>query len=231
VLALLIGCSVTPPAPRPLETIERTIGTGSGPIVVMLHGYASIPETFLGLTERGDLPAGTLLVLPRAPLAVPGVEHGRMWWPLPNDFGRIPRQRVPGLDAARVRVSALVEQLEREHPGRPVVLGGFSQGAITTLDVALSDPLLPLACIALFSGTMSDEAGTLARLESRRGLHVFASHGTRDRVLSYDDDVRLMDAMRAHGLDVSFTSFDGGHAVTPAISNDLAAFITRCASL
>jgi phospholipase/carboxylesterase len=231
-LALLtIACQQAAAShPRPLEALERTLGSGDGPILVLLHGYASSPETFLGLVDRTDLPRGTLLVLPRAPLPVPGVDQGTMWWPLPRDFGRIRREHLPGLDEARERVVALVERLETEHPGRRVLLGGFSQGAITTLDVALRNPTLPLAGIALMSGTMSDEYGTMARLEARRGLRVYVSHGTHDRVLSYDDDARLVDAMRAHGLDVTFDGFDGGHVVTPEVSRALAAFFTRCAS-
>lgn len=225
---VLAGCSASVAA-APLETIERHVGTGPGPVVLLLHGYSSAPETFIGLTERHDLPGGTLLVLPRAPLPVPNVDHGTMWWPLPQDIEEITRHRMPGMDDARARVSALLDHLATAYPHRPIVLGGFSQGAMVSLDVALHDTT-PLAGLALFSGAPIDEQNTNAALDSRRGLRVFASHGTADRVLSYDDDMQLMAAMRAHDLDVQFMSFDGGHVVTPQISDQFAAFITRCAS-
>jgi len=229
VLGLLLGACVATTPPSPLETIERTVGRGEGPVVVLLHGFGSGPETFLGLAERTDLPAGTHLVFPRAPLSIPRTDHGWMWWPLPRDYGTIPLARFPGMNEARARVSALLDRVTADAPHRPLVLGGFSQGAMVTLDVALHDGR-PLAGIALMSGTMIDEHDTMARLQARRGLAVYASHGTHDRVLRYEDDARLMDAMRAHGLDVSLTTFDGGHVVTPQVSREVAAFVTRCAT-
>lgn len=231
-LALLaVACTSSPPrvAPPPLETLERTVGVGDGPIVVMLHGYSSAPEHFLGLADRTDLPAGTLLVLPRAPDRIPGVDHGTMWWPLPDDLQRITHERLEGMDVARERVSALLDHLARAHPGRPIVLGGFSQGAMVSLDLALHDDR-PLAGLALLSGTFVDEPDTVALLDRRHGQRVYVSHGTSDDVLRYEDDAALVEAMRAHQLDVRFTSFPGGHVVTPEVSTELAGFVTRCAS-
>ena len=231
-LLLLPSCtsSATSTSVPTLDTIERTIGTGNGPIVVLLHGYGATPEGFLGLADRTDLPAGTLFVLPRAPLPIPGRDQGSMWWLLPDDLDRVTREPMPGIQGARARVRALLDRLTRAHAGRPLVLGGFSQGAMTSLDLALHDPR-PLAGLALMSGTMIDERDTLARLPRRSGQRVYVSHGTRDDVLRYDDDdARLVDRMRAEGLDVRFATFDGGHVITEDVSTDLAAFITRVAS-
>jgi phospholipase/carboxylesterase len=227
-LALCLwACASSPSSEPALETLDHTIGEGDGPVVVLLHGYGSQPEHFLGLVDRTDLPAGTHLVLPRAPLAIPHVEHGTMWWPLPRHYADIPLARLPGMDAARLAVSALLDRVADEHPGRPIVLGGFSQGAMVSLDVALHDSR-PLAGLALLSGTLIDERETTLRLDRLRGHHVFVSHGTSDDVLDYATDARLVDLMHAHGVDVEFTTFEGGHVVTPEISRSLAEFIRRC---
>lgn len=228
-LAACGSVASSPPAPPPLETIERTVGTGPGPVVVMLHGYGSAPEHLVGLADRTDLPGGTILVLPRAPSPIPGRSEGTMWWELPRDLSRLGEGRQPGMDEARARVIGLLDAVEAQHPGRRLILGGFSQGAMTSLDVALHDPR-PLAGLALLSGTMIDETETIARLDTRRGLRVYASHGVSDDVLAFDADARLMDVMRLHGLDVRFTTFFGGHVVTDEVSTELAAFVARCAS-
>lgn len=225
----LVACTPGAPSAPSLETLERNVGVGEGPVVVLLHGYGSAPEHFLGLADRTDLPAGTHLVFPRAPLAVPDVDHGTMWWPLPRDLDEIPRRREPGMDEARLRVGALLDRLATDYPRRPLILGGFSQGAMVSLDLALHDPR-PLAGLALLSGTMIDEADTIARLDRLRGHHIYASHGTSDQVLRYETDSRLIALMEARGADVHFTTFDGGHVVTDEVSTELAAFITRCAS-
>lgn len=228
-LALAFTACTNAPSVVALATLERTVGVGEGPVVVMLHGYGSAPEHFLGLANRTDLPAGTHFVFPRAPLAIPDVDHGTMWWPLPTDLEEIPRRREPGMDEARVRVSALLDRLAEAYPHRPMLLGGFSQGAMVSLDVALHDPR-PLAGIALLSGTMIDEADTVPRLERLRGRRMYVSHGTHDQVLRYEGDAHLVELMREHGADVHFTTFTGAHVVTDDVSTELAAFITRCAS-
>lgn len=227
-LFALVACSPAPTAPPPLETLERTLGVGEGPILVLLHGYGSRPEHFLGLADRTDLPPGTVLVLPRAPLPIPHVDEGAMWWRLPEHYEDIPLARHPGMDDARLAVSALLDRVTRAHPGHPIVLGGFSQGAMVSLDVALHDAR-PLAGLALLSGTLIDEPDTRRRIDRLRGLHVYASHGTDDDILEYDTDARLIALMREHGADVHFTTFAGGHVVTQEVSTELAAFVRRAA--
>ena len=229
----LTACAVSTVTPSTLAVLDRSMDVdrargdrASGPVLVLLHGYGSAPETFLGLAQRTDLPRGTQLILPRAPHPV---ANGASWWPLPSDVNRITRERLPGMDEARARVSALLDHVARDMPQRPIVLGGFSQGAMVSLDVALHDAA-PLAGLVLMSGTMIDEPETRAQLSSRRGLRVFLSHGREDPVLPYSEDLRLAEAMRASGLDVSFAPFEGGHVVTPRVSMEVAAFIRRCAA-
>ncbi len=227
--ALVAACSGAPrhpvdTAPLALEALEIHVDEGAGPLVVFLHGYGSAPETFLGLAERTDLPAGTGFVLPRAPLPIPDHDAGTMWWPLPAHFADIGRGPMPGAADARASVARLLDRAQGSYRDRPLVLGGFSQGAMVALDLALHDPR-PIAGLVLMSGTMIDEPDTLARLDARRGLRVYASHGRLDSVLAYGGDLRLVDAMRDHGLDVHFTSFEGDHEVTPEVSTEVAAFI------
>ena len=228
VLLALSACTSRARGPALLETIERDAGAGVGPVVVLLHGYASGPEHLVGMAERTDLPSGTHFVFPRGPRPVEGVD-GSAWWPLPRDLSTLRDRRVPEMDDARARVIALLDHLRTRYPTRPLVLGGFSQGAMVSLDVALHDRR-PIAGLALMSGTVVDEAATGALLDTRRGQRVYVSHGTRDDVLPYDDDARLVSEMREHGLDVEFSTFDGGHVMTDQIATDVAALIRRCAT-
>jgi phospholipase/carboxylesterase len=227
-LLLALGCTANAATPEPLDRIERVAGVGDGPIVVLLHGFASMPEHFLGMTQRTDLPPGTHFVLPRAPLRVDGVDRGTAWFPLPSDLGTLRRRRVPEMDDARARVIEMLDRLRARFGARPLVLGGFSQGAMVSLDVALHDAR-PICGLALMSGTLVDEAATDALLDRRRGQRVYVSHGTSDPVLHYDDDARLVEMMRAHDLDVEFRTFDGAHVVTDDVAADVAAVIRRCA--
>ncbi|UJR80144.1 Phospholipase [Sandaracinus amylolyticus] len=220
---MLAACA---PDAAPLRTIER--GTGNGPVIVLLHGYGSRPEHLVGLAERTDLPAGTRLVLPYAPEPTRSSDavQGFVWWRFPCALGDLPRTSIPAMGAARDRVRALLDDIERRMGVRSdrIVLGGFSQGAMLALDVALHDPR-PLAGIVLMSGTLVDEAAWRPRFASRRGLPAYVSHGREDDVLPFANAERLVERMREGGVDVRFRPFTGGHVATAETSTEIATFI------
>lgn len=223
---LLVACSAPVDA---LEGAERH-GDRSGPLLVMLHGYGSGPRAFGGLAGRTDLPPGLELVCLRAPLAThppQGPEGGFMWWSFPHAFHDLRTQHLEGVAAARERVSRALDQLGAGT--RPTVLGGFSQGALLSLEVALHDPR-PLAGIVLLSPTLMDRAALAPRVAARAHLPTYVSLGLHDDVLDHAYAGELPPLLREGGLDVRLTEFDGGHEVTPQISDEVAAFLRETLS-
>lgn len=217
-------------APRPsLRSIER--GHGDGPLVVLLHGFGSRPEDIVSLADRTDLPPGTRLSFPYAPERTQppnGPPDRFMWWRFTTALRSLPRTPQPGLARARDRVLAFLDQQEERLgiTSDRIVLGGFSQGAMVALDVALHDDR-PLAGLLLLSGTPVDEAELAPLVASRRGLRVYVSHGTADDVLPYESATHLVDLLREGGVDVRLRSFDGGHVVPPIVGTDVASFLTE----
>jgi phospholipase/carboxylesterase len=225
---LALGVGTGAHAAPTLRAIER--GEGDGPLVVLLHGYGSRPEHVQSVADRTDLPPGTRLAFPYAPEPTRPpygpVGGGFMWWPFETDLRDMRRASIPGIAVARERVRAFLDA-EQERLGigsERIVLGGFSQGAILALDVALHDDR-PLAGVILLSGTLVDEAALTPHVASRRGLRVYLSHGTEDAVLAYEHASHLADLLRAGGLDVRMRSFEGGHSVPPEVGDDMAEFI------
>jgi phospholipase/carboxylesterase len=134
-----------------------------------------------------------------------------------------------GLADARAAVVALLDALrddpELAPPGHRLVRGGFSQGAMLSLDVALRQPDRSLAGIVLLSGTLLAEEEWLPRIGARRGLPVFQSHGTEDALLPFGIAERLRDALQAGGLDVTFERFVGPHTIPHGTLTRLGAWL------
>jgi phospholipase/carboxylesterase len=211
-----------------LRAIER--GEGDGPLVVLLHGYGSRPEDVVSVADRTDLPIGTRFAFPYAPEPTRPpygpIGGGFMWWPFTTDLRDLRTTHLGGLVPARERVLAFLDS-EQERLGIDsdrIVLGGFSQGAILALDVALHDDR-PLAGLMLLSGTLVDQAELTPHIASRRGLRVYVSHGTADTVLPYEHTSELVSLLREGGVDVRLRTFDGGHVVPPIVGSDMAEFI------
>jgi phospholipase/carboxylesterase len=212
-------------------------GGGDGPLVILLHGFGAPGDDLVGLWRAIAAPRGTRYVFPEAPVDLgPAYAGGRAWWFIDVE-ARMRRERtgdrdvteVPeGLDLARPQVDALVEEAVHllRPPSGKVVLGGFSQGAMLSVDVALRSSH-PLAGLVVLSGTHIAANEWASRLPARRGLPVFMSHGQDDQLLPFAIAEGLRDTLTAAGLPVEWVPFRGGHAIPPNVMNALGAFLTR----
>ena len=213
-------------------------GGGSGPVVVLLHGYGAPGEDLVPLQRVLAVPREVRFVFPEAPLAPSELRAfgGRAWWQidilaLQRDMaeGRA-RERlyaVPvGLAEARTQLIAFLDELQRELDvsSERILLGGFSQGSMLALDLALRDSR-PLAGLALLSTTPLTLHEWQPLMAARKGLHVLQTHGTHDMLLPHELAEEERDLLRAAGLEVSFISFMGGHELPANVLEALARFI------
>jgi phospholipase/carboxylesterase len=212
-------------------------GGGAGPVIVLLHGFGAPGADLVPLGRALGAPGGTRFVFPEAPIDLgPQYRGGRAWWWIDLEE-RMRRQalgerdiaEVPeGLDAARTKVDALLGELEdtlHPTPGT-MVLGGFSQGAMLALDVALRSAR-PLAGLVLMSATHIAAREWAARFDARRGLHVFMSHGRDDELLPFSVAEGLCGTLVANGLPVEWVPFRGGHAIPSNVLDRASVFLRR----
>jgi phospholipase/carboxylesterase len=206
----------------PVGAIER--------VVVLLHGFGAPGDDLVSLGEwiGGH---GVAWVFPEAPLELGGLYgDSRAWWMIDLDaIGDLSRDRSdevpPGLAPARAQLIAMLDAV-RDRFGDRVVLGGFSQGAMLSLDVALHDPR-PLDGLLLLSGTLIAKAEWAPRMAARAGLPVLQSHGRRDQLLPFRAAVTLRDLLRGAGLEVTWVEFDGGHEIPPPVLDAVTAAVRR----
>jgi phospholipase/carboxylesterase len=192
---------------------------------VLLHGFGAPGDDLVSLA--GALDPRVRFVFPEAPLELGGMYgDSRAWWMI--DLARLEddqrrgavrdrRNEVPeGLVEARTAVMQLIEQLP-EPSARPVaphqlVLGGFSQGAMLALDVALHRAAPPAGLI-LMSGTLIAESEWQPRMTSLAGVPVMLSHGRQDGLLPFSAAEVLRDRLTAGGARVDWQPFAGGHEI------------------
>jgi phospholipase/carboxylesterase len=216
-------------------------GGGDGPLVVLLHGFGAPGTDLVPLWRQLDVPHEVRFAFPQAPLDLgeligPGYAGGRAWWMIDIDrlaaaAAGVEREdrsnEVPeGLASARDRVIETLDALETQLgvPRGEVVLGGFSQGAMLALDVALRTER-PLAGLALLSTTLLCRHEWVPLMPRRAGTPVLMSHGRSDPLLPFAAAERLRDLLADAGLAVRWHPFNGGHGISEGAVEELAKLV------
>jgi len=186
--------------------------------VLLLHGLDMSPAQLAPLVRSLKLPA--LVALPSGPVARAG--GLRAWWPV-DDAARAARLRAgpsdlhdvhpAGRDRARDVVHATARELRARAPGRPLVVAGFSQGAMLALDCVLQAPPLAVDALALWSASRLAFSEWVPGLHRVRGVRADLLNGRDDANLALSASQALRDALLAEQADVRWSAFDGGHEI------------------
>lgn len=207
----------------------------SQPVVVLLHGFGAPGDDLVSLHRALRVPAGSRFVFPEAPLEL-GPEYlgGRAWWPI--DFEERMRRRArgdfgldetpAGLAEANQRLGELLAEVRGQLKPSKLVLGGFSQGSMLAMDVALRSTA-PLDGLVLLSTTILARAAWTERFAQRRGVPVFMSHGKHDPILPFFIADELRQQLEAERFDVTWQPFHGGHEIPLEVLEGASVFLGR----
>jgi phospholipase/carboxylesterase len=221
----------------PAQTLElaglttRIVGpTDAATTVVLLHGFGAPGDDLVALAQFLGPRVGTArFVFPAAPLELGGLYgDSRAWWLL--DLAKLEmelrggairdrRGEIPdGLAEVRTQVTRLLEELQARFSiaDDRLVLGGFSQGAMLSLDVALHRDK-PVAGLVLMSGTLIAEEAWAPRFPQLERVPIVMSHGKHDQLLPYAIAEDLRDKLTGAGAAVEFHPFAGGHEIPAAV--------------
>lgn len=215
-----LNCEVVPP-----------FGNGVPQMTVVLcHGFGAPGNDLVAIGEQLQaavpLLQNTRFIFPAAPLSLDslGMYGGRAWWPI--DMEKLNRAIATGqirdmrndypteMPDASDMLLGLVETLLRDQGVTPstLVLGGFSQGAMVSTDVALRMPEAP-SLLCVWSGTLICEARWRELAAQRGSLSIVQSHGRQDPILPFEAAVWLHEMLVEFGLEATFVEFMGEHAI------------------
>ena len=230
-------------------TLQQRTQVPPDGVVVLCHGFGAPGTDLVGLAEAlvalEPALAAVRFVFPGAPLHLSDFgADSRAWWMI--DFDVIAKLRTAspdalrdfrrvepeGMPSARNNLHALVgEVMNRSGLSySKLVLGGFSQGAMLTTDVALRLEEAPAGLVVL-SGTLLTEDVWRKKAATRSGLPVFQSHGRFDEVLPFAASRWLEQLLVEAGLKVEFSEFNGGHQIPLEVLRGLSGFLKRTLEL
>lgn len=208
----------------PLQYLVRPPGIASdkAPLIILLHGVGSNEKDLFSFADR--LPAKYLVVSARGPVVLGPTSFA--WYAVDFSTGT-PVINAAQAEESRKAILAFIGQLKKEQSfdEQQVYLVGFSQGAIMSYSVALTEPGR-IKGIASMSGRLLEETKPrIAADEKLKSLKVFISHGVSDPVLKVGYAREGAAYLKAHGIQPVYKEYPEAHTISAAMLQDLIAWL------
>ncbi len=193
------------------------------PVVVILHGTAATGDSMLYLCDRLQLPP-CRFILPDGPLRA----KGAFAW-----YDRFTHDRK-GIETSRDLLFKLMDQYTREPSNpqtvgnstkpRPVILIGFSQGAVMALETGLNYKGNVMGIVSL-SGYIGDPEKTLAHPLADHKTPIFLMQGTEDPVVQEEMGQSTVVALRKSGYHPFLKKVPMGHKISDLEIEEVSKFL------
>lgn len=188
------------------------------PLLILLHGVGSNEQDLFALAAQ--LPGKYLIVSVRGPITLGPESYA--WYQVDFSNGK-PSINKEQAEKSRTTILEFIEQLKTKHQfdTTQVYLCGFSQGAIMSYSVALTQPN-KIKGIAAMSGRLLEEVKPQIKDSAQLAhLKVFVSHGSNDQVLGVHYANESIAYLKQKGLQPTFKTYPDGHTINAAMLKDL----------
>jgi phospholipase/carboxylesterase len=192
------------------------------PMVILIHGRGADMNDLADLAPMFDTADGCRFVFPNAPKPfepAPGMSFGWTWfegWPPVHE----------SVVESREEMLRFIDEITGKYPtpeGK-LIVAGFSQGALMSLDSGLRTKKKLAAIIALSGGLYEEQ---LPDLKEHAGLPVLIGHGSMDDVVPVNFARRARAVLENAGLDVEYHEYPMSHQVAAEEADHVRAFIER----
>lgn len=189
-LILILASVTTSHAALTGIMLPPSSGTAPKHLLILLHGYGSNAQDLLPLADW--IPEDTLLISLTAPISL---GHDRHAW-----YRHVTAEH--DILSAGEQVEQRLTQLQQQFQISPAntVVGGFSQGAVVSWQLALTHPQ-NLGGVALFSGRLPDKIQ--ASFERSALPKIFIGHGIDDKRIPIKLAEQAADYAKTQGYSVA----------------------------
>ncbi|AGY57874.1 alpha/beta hydrolase [Gloeobacter kilaueensis] len=188
-------------------------------LAFFLHGRGANGLDLLALVEALALPA-LRYYLPDAPYALAEFSEGRQWY----EFGPAHAQ---GVEHSSELLTELIRAERRRFGDLPVLLAGFSQGAVLALSTGLLLDPPPAAIVALSGYLFEPERLWALRPAALPWPAVLIVHGEADPVIPVRASRLAKAALTEAGVTVEYQEYAMGHQINQAAVARIRTFIER----
>lgn len=190
--------------------------------IVLLHGFGANNEDLLALSNAYTGEKKPTWIFPNGPnkISIGLFDTGRIWFDIDipllqkafheKNFAAIEEAFPEKIQSIREKLDQFL--IELKIPQNQLIIGGFSQGAVLALELALYAREV-FRGLVIFSGTLIHRKIWAEQAMHKIGLTYLQTHGTEDSLLPIDLARELHQLLQTSGLHGKFHVFDGGHEI------------------
>lgn len=200
------------------------------PLVVGLHGRGGNAEGFIGLREH----------LNRCPFIFVAAEGAyRMDKSTGSRTDQYSWDTLSAEESLWKKADSLtvnsilqvVDTMSKRYDVGEVYLFGFSQGAGFAYLAGIKNPNIIDGIVCIGGGLPDTDKPysylTKENIQAGNALRVFIGHSPQDQAVNLERGLRAKQRLELAGYDVTFRGYTGGHAVSPALLNEILRWIMR----
>jgi len=215
-------------ADTPLVFIKREpkIKIAKPPVLILMHGLGSNEKDLFGLAAQ--IPDSFLVISLRAPYKHPFGKEVFAWYSIEfsNNEYKIDLSQI---EKSKAKIIKFIDDLEAKKliDTKKIYLGGFSQGAIMSYEIALCKPESVKGIIVLGGRLPDGIENRIAKKEQLKNLRIFIAHGTEDKRIEFKKAEEANLYLKNFGLAPSFNKYPIGHSISDQMWLDAMNWLKR----
>ena len=217
--------------PAKIEYLELNQSKIASPAALFFHGYGANAQDLSGF-QTLKLPVPCRWIFPNGPVELEATDNifgGRAWFPLKmNNENNQFHANENSLFYLNRHCQQLLKFIQSLNLGSDkIILGGFSQGAVIALNLALRMNPPPRALIIMSGSFFPLEILNKEKKTFSKGSSFFQCHGKKDPLLLYSESKHIYNFLQSLQWQGEFVSFDGGHEIPHAVLLQIQEFISH----
>jgi phospholipase/carboxylesterase len=190
--------------------------------IILLHGVGSNETDLFNLADQ--LPGDFYVIAPRGQFTL---NEGRYaWYNVDFSSGKPVFDKDQEL-SSRELIRKFIAQVRQKYTVDEIYLGGFSQGAIMSYSVGLSNPKEIKGIISLSGRLLAEIRPLIAKNDDVQQLKVFVAHGIQDKTLTVQYAREAKFYLGELGVQLSYHEYDMGHQLNEIVIHDMNAWLAE----
>ena len=186
-------------------------------LIILIHGYGSNEKDLFSFANRFSQ---TTVVCVRGPITKS--TNAYSWYDIEfKSDGNHVRNLNQALNSETM-LFQFISAIENRYKPDKTIVGGFSQGAIMSAQIALSRPEAIDGIICISGMLLSEKTKPNSEhKEQYKKLKAFYGHGTEDQVLTIDKGRKCSAELTKSGIELTHKEYSIKHQISPQELKDI----------